>query len=309
MVQIVSKSQNELLDKLRFLPYAVLTALHKLDIEHLQELRIRANKPVSILYKNKFNPLLNLNNNSKIIVSAKEIATIILRAAEFSIYAFNNQLTCGYITIQGGIRIGVAGEIVYEGDVVRAQKNFTSLIIRIPHEIHGCANRAYKTIQASKNKNTLIISPPGAGKTTLLRDLTRQISNAGNNTLLVDERNEIAACLDGVARLDIGDNTDIINNGQKSYAFSFGVRSLRPDYIITDELANHDDIKSAIYTSKCGVNVIASVHASTISDLKAKSEFSEALHQKIFGRYIILSSKYGAGTYERILDEELKVIA
>jgi len=309
MVQVVSKNENNVLDKLRFLPCGLLSALHKLDIAHLQEIRIRGSKPAFILYKNKFTPILNPQNNSKIIVSSRDIAQIILRAAEFSIYAFNSQLSCGYITIQGGIRIGVAGEVVYDGDVVKAQKNFTSLVIRIPHEIHGCANKAFKAIQNSKNKNTLIISPPGAGKTTLLRDLTRQISNAGNNTLLVDERNEIAACLDGIPRLDIGDNTDIINNGQKNYAFSFGVRSLRPDYIITDELANIDDIKSAIYTSKCGVNIIASVHANSIDDIKSKEEFEDALKQKIFGRYIILSNKNGAGTYEAVLDEELRVLA
>ncbi|MCL2555795.1 MAG: Flp pilus assembly complex ATPase component TadA [Firmicutes bacterium] len=297
-----------ILDKLKFLPSVLLLALQKLDIAHLQEIRIRGNKPVRVLYQNNFIVLLTPCKTQKIIITSEQIAQIVLRAAEFSIYAFNNQLSCGYITIQGGIRIGVAGELVYEGHIVKTQKNFTSLVIRIPHEIYGCANRAYKCIQNSKNKNTLIISPPGAGKTTLLRDLTRQISNAGNNILLVDERNEIAACLDGIARLDIGDNTDIINNAQKDYAFSFGIRSLRPDYIITDELANEQDIKTAIYVSKCGVKIIASVHADSIFDLKNREEFNGILEQKIFGRYIILSSKNGAGTFEAILDEDLRGI-
>jgi len=322
MGELETKIDNTLLDKLRFLPHSLFLALKKLDIGQLQEVRIRANKPIKVLYKNKFLPLLDQTDKKIIIITQAQIAQIVLRAAEFAIYAFNNQLACGYITIQGGIRIGIAGEVVYEGDVVKTQKNFTSLVIRIPHEVIGCAYRAFKSIKTAssiggangmtsgiKNKNVLIVAAPGAGKTTLLRDLTRMISNAGSNVLLVDERNEIAACLGGEARLDVGDNTDIINNGLKEYAFGFGIRSLRPDYIITDELATQKDISAAVYTAKCGVGVIASVHASGIDDLKSRQEFKEVFERRVFDRYVVLSSKNGAGTYESILDEELRSIS
>ena len=330
-----------MLDKLLFLPPAVVSALKKLDWQKLQEIRIRADKPISVLINGRFLQLFECGASGyaagetgavhggvnagysgvssgvngaagrKVLkCSAAEIAQIVLRAAEFSIYAFNSQISAGYLTIAGGIRIGVAGEVVYDSitGAVKTQKNYGSLVLRIPHEIVGCADRAYRSISGARNKNTLIISPPGAGKTTLLRDLCRQISDAGHNTLLVDERNELAACMGGLARLNVGQNTDIVNNAQKDYAFSFGIRSLRPDYIITDELGGADDIAAVLRAASSGVKVVASVHAADISELKRRAEFLAAFDSKVFGRFVVLSLTRGAGTYEKILDSELNAV-
>ncbi|MCL2822115.1 MAG: Flp pilus assembly complex ATPase component TadA [Firmicutes bacterium] len=371
--------KSNILGNLRFLPQDLLEALRSLDLEKLQEIRIRADKPVMVLIDGRFiklsaaqsfqsslnknqqtqtaqpqaaitasnwanqsyfkriTPAINTssfshqspntpsvsiikNNLNKtgdsvsanssicqhdrfIKCNQAQIAQIVLRAAEFSIYAYNNQISSGYITIAGGIRIGIAGEIVYDKDKIKTQKNISSLVIRIPHQIKGCANRVFSRINHAKNKNTLVISPPGAGKTTLLRDLARQVADAGHNTLLVDERSELAACVGGVAQLDIGECADIISGAKKDYAFSFGIRSLRPSFIFTDELGGRDDIDAIVQAACSGVSVIASVHADGIEGLKARSEFDKLFLNKIFGTYIVLSLRRGAGTYEKILDE------
>ncbi|MCL2676138.1 MAG: stage III sporulation protein AA, partial [Firmicutes bacterium] len=202
-------------ENLRFLPSFVLAALDKLDYNRLYEVRLRADKPVRVFYGVKFFYLtargLSDTAAGGITVTAGQISEAVLRAAEFSIYAVNNHLSQGFITVGGGVRVGVAGEVVYEGEKIKTQKSFSSLVVRVPHEVKGCADPAFAALCGSINKSTLLISPPGCGKTTILRDLCRRVSDAGYNTLLVDERSEIAASRGGAATLNVGINTDIVS--------------------------------------------------------------------------------------------------
>lgn len=282
----------------------------KLNYSKIYEIRMRSEKPIMINYSGKFYFLspegLTNDEDNAIICENKIIETIILRASNHSIYSVNDDIKKGFITISGGIRIGICGDLVFENGVVKTIKNFSSLNLRFPHEIKNCSLNAFNYI-VNNNEilNTLIISPPSSGKTTFIRDLCFQISNNNLplNLLLLDERNEISATINGVNQMDVGKRTDILLYSTKKIGFENGIRSMAPDVILTDELGNREDLDAVIYACFSGVNIIASTHAKDISDLKNKANFNEILSKKIFKRYIVLSSRNGPGTYEGIFDE------
>lgn len=292
------------------LPQNILNAIAGLKIDNLQEIRLRRNGPIVVCYKGQ-NQLL-LSGQEKIFANSGMIEYILRRATENSLYAYTNEIRRGFITAKGGIRIGLAGESVGADNFMPSTiKNIHSLNIRIPHEVKNCSAKVFKFIyQAGVVKNTLIISPPGAGKTTLLRDLARKISEEGpsTNVLLVDERYELAACENGESMLDVGEYTDVITGANKKYAFTSGIRALRPDVIITDELIDIEDANACKTAIRSGVKVLASIHANSHIDLLDKQEFKDLINGQYFERIVVLSNRRGVGTCEAIYDEKLKCI-
>lgn len=287
---------------------------NKLNFDYVYEIRIRSQLPIVINYGGKYYYLnpdgVGGANDGSIVTDRKMLEAIIYRAAEYSMYAVNNQLKQSFVTVSGGIRIGICGELVIEDHKIVSVKNFTSLIIRIPHEVHNCALTAYHFIAQDEIYNSLIISPPGCGKTTFLRDIARLLSQREiiKNTLIIDERYEIASCYNGVPQLNVGEFTDVISNCTKQYGFEQGIRAMKPDVIITDELANQSDLDAVKYAAGCGVKIIATTHAYDHTDLINKPGFEEIIKKRLFDRYVVLSNRKGPGTYEGVYDNQFNNI-
>ena len=246
-------------------------------MQHVYELRLRADKPITVNYKGNFQYLsafgITKSREKALKCSILDIEDCVYRAGNFSVYSVEEQIKQGFITAKGGVRLGLAGEYVFEGEKVLAMRNFTSLCIRVPHEIYGSAREIYDRCMSDRIRNVLIASPPGLGKTTILRDLGRLIAQeTRKNILICDERGEIAIG-------NVGESCDIIKYSDKSSAFEAGVRAMRPDIIITDELSERDCIAiEKVVTA--GVKIIATAHFFDFSYIKPT--FTDIFEQFVF---------------------------
>ena len=279
-----------------FLPEEIARAVEKINKDKLFEIRLRRDFPIQLNIDGK-KAFLNENgyslfSNGALLCNESDISHIIGELTEHSVYAFNDKIKNGYLPAENGIRVGLAGECVYDGERLITIKNITSLNIRVPHEIKGCSEKIYGYIvENNEIKNTLIISPPFFGKTTLLKDLARKLDERQKRSILIiDERGEFETVK--------GINIDKIRYSDKLYALTFGLRSMSPEIVITDELVEKNDWKCALSAVNSGLFIIASCHAKNINDLQRKDFFMN----NIFERYIVLDDKNYFGVVKEVFN-------
>ena len=281
-------------------------------VSDLYELRIRNSCPITFSTSRGYAVLKNPSDNKSVFADKSLIDFIVCKATDSSMYAFSNQLKQGFVSISGGVRIGISGEVVYgENGEIKTIKNYQGLVIRIPHEVRNCSSNIMNHIfNNGKVLNTLIVAPPAGGKTTFIRDIARNLSSFPQilNLLIVDERYELSGSINGKSAFDVGFFSDVISGSSKAYGFYEGIRTMRPDVILCDEISTREDIDALSFASNSGVSVIASTHARNCRELARKNIFSDVLKHKCFDRFIELSCRNGAGTIENVYDENFQSV-
>lgn len=268
--------------------------VNNINLNYLEEIRIRVNRPIA----------LKLGQTEAIIeyiVKQEEILEILQQICDNSIYSFQNQICNGYITIKGGHRVGVSGNVVVkEGQVINISY-LSSLNFRIAKQIIGASDKIIKhvlNIQENNIYNTLIVSPPGVGKTTVIRDLVRRISNGieqlgfnGINVGVVDERGEISAMYRGIPQNDIGIRTDVLDGISKADGMTMLIRSMSPKVIVADEIGSKEDVNAIRYAMCCGVKGIFTAHGATIEDIRLNPALNTLIENFCFEKIIFLSDQ------------------
>lgn len=282
---------------LRYFPnniYQIFLKLFKENdkiLKEIQEIRIRANRPI----------LLKLREKDLIVqynISQTEILQILEKLCENSIYAYKNQICEGFITVKGGHRVGITGSCVIDNGKIINVKYISSLNFRIAREILNCSTKILREIIDVENKNiynTIIVAPPGKGKTTVLRDIIRRLSNGieeinfkGKMCGVVDERGELSAMYKGVPQNDMGIRTDIIENVDKNRGIHMLVRTMAPEIIACDEIGSKEDVDAIHYALFSGVKGIFTMHGRSVDDIKNNKQIYELVENKEIEKVVFL---------------------
>ena len=215
---------------------------------------------------------------------------VVERCSRWSLHTVLDQTRRGYVTLEGGHRLGLCGTAVMEGERVLALRELTSVNLRIARAIPGLARPLAEQIcRGGRPENTLILAPPGAGKTTLLRDLIRLLSDGGEGrgglrVSVADERGELAAggpCL-------LGRRTDVLSGCPKATAIGMLLRAMAPQVIAVDEITEPEDVAAMELAAGCGAALLATAHADGVRDLRSRALYRHLMSRGIFERIVVI---------------------
>lgn len=286
--------------------------------EKLQEIRLRADAPLTILVDGKerfVDPEGRIVDRQEAAARQEsvELEEIIKHLCQYSVYAFTDEIRQGFLTVQGGHRVGLAGQTLLDGkDHIVNMKYIRYLNIRIAHQIKGAADPLIPFLyERGCVLSTLLISPPGGGKTTMLRDIIRQISDGtaygrGINVSVVDERSEIAGSYLGIAQNDVGIRTDVLDGCPKVEGMMRLIRTMSPQALAVDELGGIEDMQALRAANGCGCKLLATIHGGSLEEVFRKDYMRYAIEEKLFERYVVLDRTAGAWGIEGVYDRERK---
>lgn len=277
------------------MPQRICDAFCRLDnsiLIKINEIRYRKNKPL-IIYICKEMYFLNEYSISKtysskcIIVSSDEFDCLTDRLCNSSYHTNMDSMIRGFITVNNGSRVGVAGKAVYRDKSVNSLKDISSLCIRILHDYKNCSRKILNTLYREEPVSIIVAGEPKSGKTTLLRDMGRLLSSGFNGKYkcvsFIDERGELSAGNCGI-------NTDSIIGFEKSKGIEIATRTLAPELIICDEIGNNEELEAIKYGFSTGVNFAVSVHMKQISQISSNKIVNELIKTGEFDYLVLLKN-------------------
>jgi len=284
------------------LPRAVGKTLAAQPEGTVREIRVRAGGRASVLASE--GEILCQGGYSQ-----QQVAQMAEALCEHALYARSEEQRQGFITLRGGHRMGLCGRVITHGQSIRALREISSLCVRVAGQWCGSADplMPYLWDAGGRVYSTLIVGLPGAGKTTLLRDACRSLSWQGVHICVVDERSEIAAMCAGVAQLDVGPNTDVLDGCAKEAGLRWMLRAMSPQVLVTDELGGALDVQAVSDAARCGVSVMATMHGRDLETALSRGSLYQLVQNQIFSRYVLLSP-HAVGRIACICDEKLRPI-
>lgn len=277
-------------------PTSIRPRMRKINWEGLEEIRVRIGWPVELIYGNHNEWLGNYDS----MIDRQCLDEMLNYITGYSLYAMEEEIRQGYITFSGGHRIGITGHANYEALLDTNESRITNIVdigglnIRIAHERKGCAEKIVPYIQKGNSiYNTLFFAAPGIGKTTYLRDTIRILSEGdevhkGLKISVIDERSEIAACVNGKPQNDLGKRTDILDACPKELGMKMVLRSMSPEVIAVDEIGKKEEFELLEQMRCSGVKVLGTMHAGDREEVLRNPMLQESLKSGAIERFVEL---------------------
>ena len=288
MQHIVIKRQQTLPRVLYdILPARLLAEIgERVEAEALvEEIRLRRDRIASLTVAGENLPLQTR-------VSGREIEEILRCACGGSLYAHAENLCRGFVTMAGGIRVGLCGTAGVVGDRVVGVSGITSLVFRLPHPAPPAVGGELCELLRAMHftRGVLLYAPPGVGKTTLLRAVATRMAGESDpvRVAVVDTRGELLPSGTSPALL-----LDVLSGYPRGIGISIATRTLSAQLIVTDEIGDLDEARELLAAQSAGVALLASAHAASLSELLVRPAI-KALHEAhVFGAYVGIRRRAG----------------
>ena len=246
----------------------------------VEEIRLHCGRRITLTSRGK-------NIATPIVLTRNEMDSVLMRLCDGSVYAYRDTIAEGYISLRGGIRVGVCGRAAMSGGKICGVYDIDTLVIRIPHPAPPLGKEIVELINGSKfTSGVLIYSPPGVGKTTLLRSLATMLSSGkdARRVSVIDTRGELAYSLDSPSLC-----IDLLSGYPKHIGLALASRTLGTEVMICDEIGSRADAEAICEAHNCGVPLIATAHASSVRELLGRSGIGMLHRAGAFGAYVGIS--------------------
>ncbi|MCA1058160.1 stage III sporulation protein AA [Rossellomorea aquimaris] len=272
-------------------------------IDRIEEIRVRTNRVLEVTARGKpyFLPYT---------VTEEDCEQLINKLSRHSFYTLEEELKRGYITIEGGHRVGLAGKVILEGGIVKGIRNLSSFNIRIAREKVGIAQSIFPYVYNDGWKHTMMIGSPQTGKTTLLRDLARMISTGvpeknipPYKVGIVDERSEIAGCVNGIPQLMFGPRVDVLDACPKAEGMMMLIRSMSPEVLIVDEIGRVEDGQAIQEAVNAGITLIMTTHGATLREVSKRPVIKDIVKLQTIERFVELRRGDEPGKVHEVWDQ------
>lgn len=297
-----------------FLPPRLLALLERTTLPGAPtEIRLRLGRPIQILYVGG-DAFLCPEGRPRPEPKQGLIATAVLFGETLhlitrgSLYAWEEEVRAGYLTLPGGHRVGLTGRALTEGGAIRTLQPITGINIRIARAVTGIAAPLMGHLApGGQMRSTLIIGPPGTGKTTLLRECCRLLSSGApglcqpHRVGVVDERSEIGGAVEGVPTHDLGPRTDLLDGAPKAVGLLSLIRSMSPQVVAVDELGRAEDATAVQEALHAGVALIATAHGRGLEDLQRRPALASLIADGAFERAVLLQGGAKPGAVAELL--------
>ncbi len=276
----------------RFLPPILIREAEKAAVNgRIEEIRLRAQRKASVVTGGE-------NRQLPVCMSYGEIREILTAMSGKSLYAYSDTINQGYLSLDGGVRVGVGGRASCEENRVIGIYDISSLCIRLPHRASAVGGQiASLLVQAGGSRGVLIYAPPGVGKTTLLRGVATNLAGGDHplRVVVIDTRGELGFATDGENLC-----LDVLSGYPRKLGVEIAARCMNAQVMICDEIGDYEEAFALVAAHNCGVPLVASAHGRTAQEILRRTGIRLLHEAKIFAYYVGIERNGSGGFRYRV---------